>query len=67
MLDVPEELPIDHYWHQDIVPIIDSKLCDKRSDATKNVQKGYLAKGNSESDVLLTLPSNNDLFSITTM
>ena len=66
LLDIPEEMPIDHYWHQYIVPMINSKLCDKRSDATKNIQKGYLDMGVSMCDVLLTLPSNNDLFSFTT-
>ena len=66
LLDIDEEMPVDHYWHQYIVPMINSKLCDKRSDATKNIQKGYLGKGDSMCDVLLTLPSNNDLFYFTT-
>ena len=44
LLDIDEDVPIDHYWHHYIVPMINSKLCDKRSDATKNVQKGYLGK-----------------------
>ena len=47
-LDTPQDLPEDYYWHNEIVPMINSKLCDKRSDATKNVQNGYLGKGNSE-------------------
>ena len=41
-LDFPDWISKEHYWIKQIVPLINGKMCDKRSDATKNVKKGYL-------------------------
>ena len=43
-LEAPSDKHPELYWYREIVPLINSKLCDKRSDATKNVKKGYLGK-----------------------
>ena len=43
-LDFPEDVSKEYYWTREMVPIINSKMCDKRSDATKHVQKGYLGE-----------------------
>ena len=41
-LDFPEDVSREYYWTREVVPIISSKMCDKRSDATKHVQKVIL-------------------------
>jgi len=47
-LDMPEDMEPEWSWHKKIVPLINSKLCDIRSEATKGIQKAYLCKWRSE-------------------
>lgn len=46
-LDMPTDMEPEWFWHKKIVPLINSKMCDIRSEATKAIQKAYLSKWRS--------------------
>ena len=41
-LDFPTEFSEEYYWTKTLVPMVNGKMCDQRSDATKSLKQGYL-------------------------
>ena len=44
-LDFPDDHSDEFYWTKTVVPMVNSKMCDQRSDATKGIRRGYMGKG----------------------
>ena len=43
-LDFPDDHSDEFYWTKTVVPMVNSKMCDQRSDATKGIRRGYMGK-----------------------